>query len=97
MNHPDFRLRGKIFATLGYPAGDWGMVKLSPEEQQNYVSAAPEAFEPAKGVWGCRGATMVRLKAAKKTLVRKAMVTAVGLMVEATAPKGQTKKRRAVE
>src|SRR5690242_18909947 len=71
MNHPDFRVRGKIFATLGYPDGNSGMVSLTPEEQQNYLGAAPDAFTPAKGVWGRKGATMVNLKAARKPLVRK--------------------------
>jgi hypothetical protein len=33
MDHPDFRVRGKIFATLGYPAQGWGRVKLTPEQQ----------------------------------------------------------------
>ena len=76
MNHPDFRVRGKIFATLSYPNSEWGMVKLSPEQQQNYLDAAPDVFEPANGAWGRGGATMVRLKAAKKAIVTKAMETA---------------------
>src|SRR3954452_2404638 len=76
MKHPDFRVRGKIFATLSYPDAEWGMVKLAPEEQQNYLDAAPDAFEPASGAWGRGGATMVRLKAAKKTEVKKALETA---------------------
>ena len=76
MNHPDFRVKGKIFATLGAPDKDWGMVALTPEEQQNYLAAAPEVFTPAAGAWGRGGSTMVRLKAAKKPLVKKAMQTA---------------------
>ena len=76
MNHPDFRVKGKIFATLGAPDAGSGMVSLSPEEQQNYLDAAPEAFTPAAGAWGRQGATMVNLKAAKKALVKKAMAAA---------------------
>jgi hypothetical protein len=87
MKHPDFRVGGKIFATLGYPDGEWGMVKLPPEEQHNYLTAAPDVFTLANGAWGRQGATMVRLKAAKKTLVKKALETASG----STASK---KKRR---
>jgi hypothetical protein len=75
MNHPDFRVHGRIFATLTQD-GLSGMVKLSPEQQQNYLDAAPDVFELAAGAWGRGGATMVRLKAAKKTLVRKALETA---------------------
>jgi len=76
MKHPDFRVRGKIFATLGYPDPEWGMVKLSPEQQQNYLDAAPDVFHLAAGAWGRAGSTLVRLKPAKKTLVRKALETA---------------------
>ena len=51
MNHPDFRVRGKIFATLNHPDAEWGMVKLSPEQQLNFVDAAPEAFNAPKANW----------------------------------------------
>lgn len=37
MSHPDFRVGGKIFATLGYPDKEWAMVKLTPEQQHNYT------------------------------------------------------------
>src|SRR5581483_6580835 len=84
MNHPDFRVRGKIFATIA-PNAEFGMVKLSPEEQQNYLRAAPEVFTPAAGAWGVKGATMVRLKAAKKGLTRRAVETAWGLIFNAEA------------
>ena len=43
MGHPDFRVRGKIFATLG-PEERWGMVKLTPEQQAAFVWAEPEAM-----------------------------------------------------
>ena len=76
MNHPDFRVGGKIFATLGYPDDGWGMVALTPVDQQLVVAAAPEVFVPAKGAWGRRGATLVHLQKAKKTAVRDAMAAA---------------------
>jgi hypothetical protein len=76
MDHPDFRVRGKIFATLGYPENGWAMVKLAPERQHNFVEAFPAAFVPAAGGWGRRGATTVRLKAAHKTVVRRALAAA---------------------
>jgi hypothetical protein len=59
--HPDFRAGGKVFASLGYPGKDWGMVKLMPEQQQMLVAAEPGMFVPVKGTWGLRGATSVRL------------------------------------
>jgi hypothetical protein len=64
MRHPDFRVGGRIFASLG-PDLTWGMVKLGEEEQQAFVRAEPEVFEPGPGAWGRGGATYVRLKAAR--------------------------------
>ena len=76
MGHPDFRVGGKIFATLGYPDKDCGMVKLPPLEQVLFVEAEPEVFRPVKGGWGKRGATTVFLRAAKKAVLQKALVAA---------------------
>jgi hypothetical protein len=73
MDHPDFRVQGKIFATLGYPATGWGMVKLTPEQQHYFSKDNPEVFVPAKGAWGLRGATTVNLKAANKKTLEKAI------------------------
>jgi hypothetical protein len=76
MDHPDFRVAGKIFATLGYPDKTCGMVKLSPEKQHYFSKDYPEIFVPAKGAWGRRGATSIHLKAAKKEVLRKAIQAA---------------------
>lgn len=73
MNHPDFRVAGKVFATLGYPDKTRGMIKLSPEEQHYYSKDYPDVFIPVKGAWGRRGATSVILTAAKKDVVAKAI------------------------
>ena len=75
MDHPDFRVRGKIFATLG-SREEWGMVKLTAAEQAWYMRAAPEAFRPAAGAWGRRGNTLVQLEQADNLLVRQALVAA---------------------
>jgi len=76
MGHPDFRVGGRIFATLGYPKGGWGMVKLTPEQQELFVRTQPATFAPVKGGWGRGGATNVRLRAAKKAAVREALTIA---------------------
>jgi hypothetical protein len=77
MNHPDFRVRGgKIFATLAYPDEKWGMVKLTPEQQEEFVRTEPEVFEPVPGGWGRGGATRVRLRAATKKILEPAMTAA---------------------
>jgi len=68
MDHPDFRVGGKIFATLGYPDEHWAMVKLKPQQQKALTAAHPEAFIPVKGAWGRQGCTNVRLRAATKPL-----------------------------
>lgn len=75
-NHPDFRVGGKIFATVGYPDAQWAMVKLTPEQQAEFVESAPAAFVPVKGGWGRKGATNVKLRAAKQTSVRSALAAA---------------------
>src|ERR1700754_570267 len=67
--HADFRAGKRIFATLGYPDRDWGMVKLTPEQQSVLVEAEPDIFRPVPGGWGKGGSTNVRLAAADaKTL-----------------------------
>lgn len=76
MRHPDFRVAGKIFATLAYPNKEWAMVKLTPVEQEMLVRAEPEVFTPVKGKWGLKGCTSVNLKAAKKTSLRGAIAAA---------------------
>jgi hypothetical protein len=70
MAHPDFRVGNKIFATVGYPATGWGMVRLSPEQQSKVIRAAPEVFRPAAGAWGQAGSTLVQLASAKVTQLR---------------------------
>ncbi len=75
MNHPDFRVRGKVFATLG-PDGDWGMVKLTPAQQADRMMSHGAMFEPVSGAWGERGYTRVLLAKAQKEVVRRAMVDA---------------------
>jgi hypothetical protein len=76
MDHPDFRIAGKIFATLGYPDKTRAMVKLSPEDQHYFSKDHPDVFIPVKGAWGKRGATSVHLKAAKKETLAKAIQAA---------------------
>jgi hypothetical protein len=70
MAHPDFRVRNKIFATLGYPDKGWGMVRLSPGQQAEVIRAAPDAFHPAAGAWGQAGSTTVQLATVKATQLR---------------------------
>jgi hypothetical protein len=73
MNHPDFRVGGKIFATLGGKGPGTGMVKLTPAQQKRLVAEHPEMFEVVAGGWGRGGATLVRLPAARTSVVLDAL------------------------
>lgn len=75
MQHPDFRVGGKIFATLG-PDLTWGMAKLSPAEQQNFLRSDPAVFSAASGAWGQRGATIIALENADSEAVHRALSSA---------------------
>ena len=89
MGHPDFRVNGRIFATLfvprdqnregGRPRRMCGMVKLTPRQQREFVRDFPNVFEQISGGWGVRGATQVRLSgkpSPSRTLLRRAILTA---------------------
>ena len=76
MHHPDFRIAGKIFASLGVPDENWAMVKLTPDQQSAFIKKAPKVFKPCSGAWGRQGATNVYLPVAKADIVRRALGTA---------------------
>jgi hypothetical protein len=76
MNHPDFRMKGRIFATLHYPADGWAMVKLPPDQQASFVELQPTAFKPVNGAWGRQGATNVLLKKVKEDSLQGALTLA---------------------
>ena len=73
--HPDFRVRGRIFATL-WPDGETGVVVLTKEDQERFVRTRPEIFKPVPGGWGRRGSTKVRLKSADAATLREALSAA---------------------
>jgi hypothetical protein len=88
MDHPDFRVNGRIFATL-HADMQWGMVKLTPEEQQRFVQEAPDAFKPENGAWGLQGCTAVRLDRVDEEMIGEALT----LAWRATAAKPPAKAR----
>ena len=75
MNHPDFRVGGKIFATLS-PDLTQGMAKMTPSDQQEFLRVDPVSFKPASGAWGTGGATMITLADADENDVRRALAAA---------------------
>jgi hypothetical protein len=91
MGHPDFRVRNKIFATLGYPDAGHGMVTLNVEQREGFVDEEPKAFAPVPGGWGRTGATLVNLRAVSRT----ALAAAMELAWENKAPRKLAAVRRA--
>lgn len=91
-HHPDFRVKGKIFATLGYPDETRAMVKLTPEQQHEFVHDGPDVFFPVNGAWGRQGATSVRLPKAPKAVMQLALEAAWQNAVAASS----ARKRKAV-
>ena len=85
MDHPDFRVGGKIFATLGYPDESHGMAALTPTQQQDFLRMEPFCFKPAAGKWGDGGATIITLADADEDSVRQAL----SLAWHNTVPKKQ--------
>ena len=75
-SHPDFRVRNRVFATLGYPDPRYGMVRLTPEQQKELVRAASESFRPATGAWGRSGSTIVLLSTIDVTSIRPVLQAA---------------------
>jgi len=75
MGHPDFRVGGKIFATLQHGLRT-GAVMLSPEDQARFVAEAPQVFSPETGAWGRAGSTRVQLEPADEEIVGEALTVA---------------------
>jgi hypothetical protein len=98
MGHPDFRVHGSIFATI-HPDHQWGMVKLTPDQQEKFVRENPATFVPESGVWGRQGCTGVRLDAVDEDTLGEAMTlawqnTAKKRVVERSKPRQTTRRIR---
>lgn len=85
MGAADFRVGGRIFATLASQAHGYGNLMLTPEQQAAFVEEMPEVFVPVAGGWGRMGATHVVLAKASEDLLRGALHTAWRLRVEANS------------
>src|SRR5688572_15882185 len=94
MEHPDFRVGGRIFASLGYPDAEWGMVTLPVEEQGRLVETAPEVFVRASGAWGRAGSTQVKLKLARIDVLGSALKAAYEERVRKNARKSPKARRQ---
>lgn len=92
MGAPDFRLNGRIFATLAYGAKGLGTLKLTVEQQTAFLAEAPEYFSPAPGGWGRMGMTLVRVDAPEEVLV--GALTAAYRNVQTKQTAAKSKKQR---
>jgi hypothetical protein len=100
MGAPDFRVGGRIFATLASESLGYGNLMLTLEQQAAFVAEAPEVFLPVHGGWGRNGATHIRLAAASEDTLAGALHTAWRLRVEknqnpgkSPAPKKKTQRK----
>jgi hypothetical protein len=91
----DFRVGGRIFATLAAAKQGYGNLMLALEQQAAFVAERPEVFVPVAGGWGRRGATHIRLAAANEGVLRGAMYAAWKLRVEKNGQRGATKRASA--
>ena len=85
MGSPDFRVNGRIFATLASQKQGYGNLKLTPEQQQEFVREAPEIFVPIHGGWGRMGMTHIVLAKADKNILAGALRAAWQLRVQKNA------------
>ena len=82
MGAADFRVGGRIFATLASVKQGYGNLMLSPELQADFLADAPTLFLPVHGGWGRMGATHIRLAEATEDTLAGALQAAYNLRVE---------------
>lgn len=89
----DFRVDGRIFATLAHEKQGYGNLMLTPEQQEAFLEELPEVFLPVHGGWGRNGATHVRLAAVREDVLEGALRTAWKLRMEKNAKSGKRSTR----
>lgn len=91
MGAVDFRVGGRIFATLASVREGYGNLMLNRDQQTAFVEEAPEVFLPIHGGWGKKGMTHIRLAAASEDVITGALRTAWKLRMERNGKSGQKK------
>lgn len=94
MGAVDFRVGGKIFATLASQDEGYGNLMLTPEQQADFVGELPDVFLPIRGGWGRMGATHIRLAKTSEDVLAGALLTAWKLRVEKNAKPNKRAARR---
>lgn len=88
----DFRVGGRIFATLAHEKQGYGNLMLTPEQQAAFLEELPEVFLPVHGGWGRNGATHVRLAVVSEDVLEGALRTAWKLRIEKNTKAGKKAK-----
>jgi hypothetical protein len=96
MGSPDFRVGGRIFATLASQSQGYGNLMLTPEQQALFIEELPEVFVPIAGGWGKMGMTHIRLAKANEDVLTGALHTAWRLRLEKNAKTSRKKRAPAV-
>ena len=91
MGSADFRVGGRIFATLASQKQGYGNLMLTPEQQADFVAEQPDVFLPVAGGWGRNGATHIRLAKANEDLLAGALRAAWKLRIDKNAKKKPTR------
>jgi hypothetical protein len=89
MGAPDFRVGGRIFATLASQSKGYGNLMLTPEQQAAFVEEQPELFVPIAGGWGRMGMTHIRLAKANEDMLAGALRAAWKLRLEKNRKAGK--------
>ena len=93
MSQPDFRVGGRIFATLASQHLGYGNLMLTLEQQQMFIEEMPDVFLPIHGGWGRMGMTHIRLAVATEDVLLGALHAAWKLRLAKNAK--SAKKYRA--
>jgi len=93
MGAVDFRVGGRIFATLASQDQGYGNLMLAPEQQADFVQEMPDVFLPVRGGWGRMGATHIRLAKASEDLLAGALRAAWKIRVEKNARTSRKKPK----
>jgi hypothetical protein len=97
MGSPDFRVGGRIFATLASQKQGYGNLMLTPEQQADFVAEQPDMFVPISGGWGRMGMTHIRLAVTNEDVLTGALRTAWKLRIEKNAKTGGKKRAPAAQ
>jgi YjbR len=92
MGAPDFRVDGRIFATLASEREGYGNLMLTPEQQADFINELPEVFVRIKGGWGRMGMTHIVLAKASEDVLAGALRAAWKLRVDKNARVGKKTK-----